>query len=207
MGKNRFEAFSDGVMAIILTIMVLELKVPRQPTLGALADLWPVYLAYTIAFGNVLANWMAHHHLFARIERIDARILMLNGLLLFFMSLVPFALSFGSDYHWSQPLPAAFYGAVMVLVCLAFAALRQAVLRAEPALAAATSVLGAAGIPHEDLRRIGDPGPTIAAAAVEKGCDLIMMGARGLGSHTAALLGSVAQSTIEHATMPVMVVK
>ena len=137
MGKNRFEAFSDGVMAIILTIMVLELKVPRQPTLGALADLWPVYLAYTIAFGNVLANWMAHHHLFARIERIDARILMLNGLLLFFMSLVPFALSFGSDYHWSQPLPAAFYGAVMVLVCLAFAALRQAVLRAEPALAAA----------------------------------------------------------------------
>ena len=79
--------------------------------------------------------------------------------------------------------------------------------RAEPALAAATSVLGAAGIPHEDLRRIGDPGPTIAAAAVEKGCDLIMMGARGLGSHTAALLGSVAQSTIEHATMPVMVVK
>ena len=79
--------------------------------------------------------------------------------------------------------------------------------RAEPALVAASSVLDAAGISHEDMRRVGDPGPTIAAVATEKGCDLIMMGARGLGSHTAALLGSVAQSTIEHATMPVMVVK
>ena len=136
MGKTRFEAFSDGVMAIILTIMVLELKVPHEPTLAALAQLWPVYLAYVIAFGNVLANWMAHHHLFSQVERIDARILLLNGVLLFFMSLVPFALDYGSEFHWRQPLPAAFYGLVMVAVCLAFAALRAAVARAEPAVAA-----------------------------------------------------------------------
>ncbi|WHZ11088.1 MAG: hypothetical protein OJF60_001527 [Burkholderiaceae bacterium] len=135
MGKSRFEAFSDGVMAIILTIMVLDLKVPKEPTLGALAQLWPVYLAYTIAFGNILANWIAHQHLFARVERIDARILLVNGLLLFFMSLVPFALSYGSEYHWREPLPAAFYGAVMVLVCLGFAVLRGAVVRAQPAVA------------------------------------------------------------------------
>ena len=118
MGKSRFEAFSDGVMAIILTIMVLELKVPKQPTLGALAELWPIYLAYAIAFGNVLANWIAHHHLFAQVDRIDARILLVNGALLFFMSLVPFALDYGSEFHWREPLPAAFYGAVMVAVCV-----------------------------------------------------------------------------------------
>ena len=136
MGKTRFEAFSDGVMAIILTIMVLELKVPHEPTLAALGHLWPVYLAYVIAFGNVLANWMAHHHLFSQVERIDARILLLNGVLLFFMSLVPFALDYGSEFHWRQPLPAAFYGVVMAAMCLAFAALRAAVARAEPELAA-----------------------------------------------------------------------
>ena len=135
MGKSRLEAFSDGVLAIILTIMVLELKVPHEPTLGALAQLWPIYLAYTIAFGNILANWIAHHHLFARVDRIDARILLLNGALLFFMSLVPFALDYGSEFHWRQPLPAAFYGGVMVAVSLGFAALRGAVARAHPALA------------------------------------------------------------------------
>jgi len=135
MGKSRFEAFSDGVMAIVLTIMVLELKVPHEPTLGALVQLWPIYLAYTIAFGNILANWIAHHHLFARVDRIDARILLLNGALLFFMSLVPFALDYGSEFHWRQPLPAAFYGAVMVAVSLGFAVLRAAVVRVQPALA------------------------------------------------------------------------
>ena len=137
MGKSRFEAFSDGVIAIILTIMELELKVPKQPTLGALAELWPIYLAYAIAFGNVLANWIAHHHLFAQVDRIDARILLVNGALLFFMSLVPFALDYGSEFHWREPLPAAFYGAVMVAVCLGFAALRAAVAHSQPALAAA----------------------------------------------------------------------
>lgn len=140
MGKSRFEAFSDGVMAIILTIMVLELRVPHEPGLGALAQLWPVYLAYVIAFGNVLANWLAHHHLLAQVERIDARILMCNGLLLFAMSWVPFALEYGSEFHWRQPLPAAFYGFVMVAVSLAFAVLRAAVARIAPAIASAERV-------------------------------------------------------------------
>lgn len=162
MGKTRFEAFSDGVMAIILTIMVLELKVPHEPTLAALTQLWPVYLAYVIAFGNMLANWMAHHHLFAPVERIDARILLCNGVLLFFMSLVPFALDYGSEFHWRQPLPAAFYGVVMVLVCLGFAGLRAAVVRAHPERAAAE-------------------GPQIRAS-------LVMAGVYLLGTAVAALL-------------------
>jgi uncharacterized membrane protein len=135
MGKSRLEAFSDGVMAIILTIMVLELRVPRQPSIGALAQLWPIYFAYAIAFGNVLANWIAHHHLFARVETIGPRVLLVNGLLLFFMSLVPFALEFGSEFHWRESLPSAFYGLVMVLLCLGFAWLRAAVVRVAPELA------------------------------------------------------------------------
>lgn len=137
MGKTRLEAFSDGVFAIVLTIMVLDLKVPKQPTLGALAELWPIYLAYTIAFGNILANWIAHHHLFTSVETIDSRILVANGLLLFFMSLVPFALAYGSEYHWRESLPAAFYGFVMVLLCLGFAWLRTAVASLAPPQAAA----------------------------------------------------------------------
>ncbi|MFO1177414.1 MAG: TMEM175 family protein [Ottowia sp.] len=168
MGKTRFEAFSDGVMAIILTIMVLELKVPHEPTLAALTQLWPVYLAYVIAFGNMLANWMAHHHLFAPVERIDARILLCNGVLLFFMSLVPFALDYGSEFHWRQPLPAAFYGVVMVLVCLGFAGLRAAVVRAHPERAAAE-------------------GPQIRAS-------LVMAGVYLLGTAVAALLPLAALS-------------
>ena len=79
--------------------------------------------------------------------------------------------------------------------------------RSQKALAPARGLLDAAGLAHQDHQRVGDPGPTIANLAREKACDLIVMGARGLGSHTAALLGSVAQSTIEHAAMPVLVVK
>ena len=135
-------SISDAVRILLKRVVndqafPLELKVPKQPTLGALAELWPIYLAYAIAFGNVLANWTAHHHLFAQVDRIDARILLVNGALLFFMSLVPFALDYGSEFHWREPLPAAFYGAVMVAVCLGFAALRAAVARSQPALAAA----------------------------------------------------------------------
>jgi nucleotide-binding universal stress UspA family protein len=79
--------------------------------------------------------------------------------------------------------------------------------RSDKALAPARALLDAAGLAHQDLRRVGDPGETIAQAARELGSDLIVMGARGLASHTAALLGSVAQSTIEHAAVPVLVVK
>jgi nucleotide-binding universal stress UspA family protein len=79
--------------------------------------------------------------------------------------------------------------------------------RSEKALAPARALLDTAGLARQELRRVGDPGPTIAEVAREKACDLIVMGARGLGTHSAALLGSVTQSTIEHAAVPVLVVK
>ena len=131
MNKNRFESFSDGVIAIILTIMVLELKVPQEPTLAALRNYWPVYVAYLLSFGNVFMMWVAHHDIVASIRTVDHPLLFANGVLLFFMSLVPFALAFASETHWSEPIPVALYGAVMLassggFVCLRLAAGRRA---------------------------------------------------------------------------------
>jgi uncharacterized membrane protein len=124
IGKNRFDAFSDGVIAIILTIMVLDLKVPKEPTLDALVSLWPVYAAYALSYGNVFFVWLNHHDIFASLEKINRRLLLSNGVLLFVVSLVPFATAFASEAHWTAPLPVVAYGMVMVGVSLAFVRLR-----------------------------------------------------------------------------------
>lgn len=153
MNKNRFESFSDGVIAIILTIMVLELKVPQEPTLAALGNYWPVYVAYLLSFGNVFMMWVAHHDIVASIRTVDHPLLFANGALLFFMSLVPFALAFASETHWSEPIPVALYGVVMLaasggFVCLRLAAGRRAedalILAEQRAQAITTLVLGCA---------------------------------------------------------------
>ena len=124
MGKNRLEAFSDGVIAIILTIMVLELKVPKEPTIEALSALWPIYVAYTISYGNVFFVWLNHHSIFSTLERVDFHVLWANGFLLFVVSLVPFATAFAIESHWATPLPVILYGFVMTVVSLASARLR-----------------------------------------------------------------------------------
>ncbi|HVB47244.1 MAG TPA: TMEM175 family protein [Burkholderiales bacterium] len=127
MSKNRLESFSDGVIAIILTIMVLELKVPKEPTLAALGHLWPLYVAYLLTFGNVFMMWVAHHDIVAATRTVDYAMLFANGVLLFFMSLVPFALAFASETHWTEPIPVALYGMVMLAASGGFAWLRLAV--------------------------------------------------------------------------------
>lgn len=127
MNKNRLESFSDGVIAIILTIMVLDLKLPQEPTLAGLLQLWPVYVAYLLTFGNVFMMWVAHHDIVAEIRTVDYPVLFANGLLLFFMSLVPFALAFASETHWSVPVPVALYGVVMLAASGGFVWLRLAV--------------------------------------------------------------------------------
>ncbi len=124
MNKNRFEAFSDGVIAIILTIMVLDLKVPKEPTLDALGHLWPVYVAYALSYGNVFFVWLNHHDIFASLEKINRRLLLSNGVLLFVVSLIPFTTAFASESHWTAPLPVVAYGMVMIAVSLAFVRLR-----------------------------------------------------------------------------------
>jgi uncharacterized membrane protein len=126
VNKNRFESFSDGVIAIILTIMVLELKVPQEPTLAALVHFWPVYVAYLLSFGNVFMMWIAHHDIVATVRTVDYPMLFANGVLLFLMSLVPFALAFASETHWTQPIPVALYGVVMLAASGGFVWLRLA---------------------------------------------------------------------------------
>jgi len=126
VNKNRLESFSDGVIAIILTIMVLELKVPEEPTLAGLGHYWPVYVAYLLSFGNVFMMWVAHHDIVGAIRTVNYPLLFANGVLLFFMSLVPFALAFASETHWTEPVPVALYGVVMLAASGGFVWLRLA---------------------------------------------------------------------------------
>jgi uncharacterized membrane protein len=152
MSKSRLEAFSDGVIAIILTIMVLELKVPREPTVEALAHLWPIYAAYALSFGNVFMMWVAHHDIVASVRTIDYRLIFANGALLFFMSLVPFATAFAGETHWTATIPVALYGVVMFAASMGFVLFRLAVgrhsrdaaiLARQRAEAATSAVVGA----------------------------------------------------------------
>ena len=129
INKNRLESFYDGVIAIILTIMVLELKVPHEPSWQALGNLWPVYFAYLLSFGNVLLMWISHHEIVAAVRTIDYTMIFANGVTLFFMSLVPFAMAFASETHWTEPVPVALYGVVMLAVCLGFVWFRLAAAR------------------------------------------------------------------------------
>lgn len=125
MHKGRLEAFSDGVIAIILTIMVLELKVPKEATLAALSELWPVWVAYALSYYNVFVLWLGHHDAFSGIAEIDRGVLLANGTFLFCASLIPFATAFAGEQHWSSSLPVVLYGGVMLAVSLSFGRLRM----------------------------------------------------------------------------------
>jgi uncharacterized membrane protein len=141
MEKQRVEAFSDGMFTIIMTIMVLELKVPEDKSPAALLHHWPVYLAYALSFGNVFTFWLNHRHLFAALEHVDTRLLWSNAVLLFVLSWVPFATAYAGESRWLAPLPVMFYGATMVLGALALHAVRKAALRQLPDDAAFRIVL------------------------------------------------------------------
>ena len=119
MSKGRLEAFSDGVVAIIITIMVLELPRPEGPTLAALSPLVPKLLAYTLSFLFLGIYWNNHHHLFQVVERVNGAVLWANLHLLFWLSLVPFVTGWAGD-NSSVSLPVALYGAVLMLAGTAF---------------------------------------------------------------------------------------
>ena len=128
MGTNRLEAFSDGVIAVIITIMVLELKLPRDTTLGSLRSLAPQFLSYLLSFLVVAIMWVNHHHLIHAARRADARLLWSNNTLLFWMSLVPFVTAFmGNNYR--DPRAVALYGVVLTLCSLSFVLLRSAIVQ------------------------------------------------------------------------------
>lgn len=124
MTTSRLEAFSDGVIAIIVTIMVLELRAPAQPTLKALLKVAPVFLSYGLSFLVVAIMWVNHHHLVHAVRSVTARLLWSNLYLLFWMSLVPFVTDFmGKNYH--EPLAVALYGLDMSLCATGYYLLRK----------------------------------------------------------------------------------
>src|SRR6266436_2800691 len=126
MTKGRLEAFTDGVIAIIITIMVLELKVPQGADLAALQASVPVFLAYVLSFVNVGIYWNNHHHMLHATDRIDGRVLWANLFLLFWLSLVPFMIRW-MDEVGITALPTAAYGVVLAMAAIGYTQLQAAI--------------------------------------------------------------------------------
>lgn len=122
MTKGRLEAFSDGVLAIAITIMVLELKVPHEPTLEALGRLWPVAVSYVLSFAFVGIYWNNHHHMFHVVRRIDGNVLWANLLLLFRLSLIPFVTGWMGENEFAR-WPVVLYGVVLICCALSYTVL------------------------------------------------------------------------------------
>ena len=130
MGKNRLEAFSDGVLAIIITIMVLEMKVPHGEDLAALRPLLPVFLSYVLSFVYVGIYWNNHHHMLHATHRVSGGVLWANLHLLFWLSLFPFITGWMGENHFA-PLPTAAYGLVLMMAGIAYLILARAIIAAE----------------------------------------------------------------------------
>jgi uncharacterized membrane protein len=130
MGKSRLEAFSDGVFAILITIMVLELKVPHGGSFAALKPLLPVFSSYVLSFIYLGIYWNNHHHLLHSMRRVSGGILWANLHLLFWLSLFPFCTAWMGENHES-PAPAAAYGAVLLMAAIAYLILQQLIIAHE----------------------------------------------------------------------------
>jgi uncharacterized membrane protein len=130
MGKGRLEAFSDGVIAIIITIMVLEMKVPHGAEASQLLKLWPVFLSYVMSFVFVGIYWNNHHHLLHATRRVSAGILWANLHLLFWLSLIPFSTGWMGENHFA-PLPTAVYGFNMLMAGVAYFVLSRVIIAAD----------------------------------------------------------------------------
>lgn len=141
MGKGRLEAFSDGVLAIIITIMVLELKVPHGESLAALRPLLPVLASYVLSFVYVGIYWNNHHHLLHTCTHVTGLVLWANLHLLFWLSLLPFATGWMGENHYAA-LPTMAYGVVLLMAAIAYWLLQQALLAAEGQTATLRRALG-----------------------------------------------------------------
>lgn len=128
MGKGRLEAFTDGVMAIILTILVLEMKIPHGAVVADLAGLWPVFVSYVLSFAYVGMYWNNHHHLFQAARSVDSWTLWANLNLLFWLSLLPFTTGWMGENHFAA-VPTMLYGLNLLLVGMAYLVLQTAVVR------------------------------------------------------------------------------
>ena len=119
MTKGRMEAFSDGVLAVIITVMVLELKAPKTAEWSALHELYPLFLSYVLSFVYLGIYWSNHHHLLQAISRVDGRVLWANLNLLFWLSLIPFSTAWMGENHFAAA-PVALYGVILLLAAIAY---------------------------------------------------------------------------------------
>jgi uncharacterized membrane protein len=129
VGKGRLEAFSDGVLAVIITIMVLEMKVPEGADLAALSAVLPVFLVYVLSFIYIGIYWNNHHHMLHAVERIDGRSMWANLNLLFWLSLVPFVTGWMGENHFAA-LPTALYGVMLLMAAISYTLLQMSLVRA-----------------------------------------------------------------------------
>ena len=157
MTKGRLEAFTDGVMAVLITIMVLELKVPEGADLNALAPVLPGFLTYVLSFVYLGIYWNNHHHMLHATQRINGAILWANLHLLFWLSLVPFTTGWMGENHFS-PLPTAVYGIVLLCAGVAYYILQTTIVRAQGPHSMLADALG------RDVK--GKLSPVIYAAAI-----------------------------------------
>ena len=130
MNKTRLEAFSDAVIAILMTIMVLELKVPHGTDLEALKPLLPIVLAYVLSFIYLGIYWNNHHHMLQATRKVNGKILWANMHLLFWLSLVPFATGWMGENHFA-PLPTAIYGAILLFCAISYTILQATIVKHE----------------------------------------------------------------------------
>jgi len=128
MGKNRLEAFSDGVLAIIITIMVLEMKVPHGADFDALRPLWSVFLSYVMSFVYLAIYWNNHHHMMHVTKNVSGGILWANIHLLFWLSLVPFVTGWMGENHFAR-MPTALYGVVLLMAGISYYILQTLIVR------------------------------------------------------------------------------
>ena len=130
MNKNRLEAFSDGVLAIIITIMILEIKVPESSTFESLHPLIPVLLSYILSFAYVGIYWNNHHHIFQAVKQVNGSILWGNLFLLFWLSLIPFGTSWIGSQHFSE-VPMSCYGFILFMCGLSYTILLKKIIKLE----------------------------------------------------------------------------
>ena len=141
MGKQRLEAFSDGVIAIIITIMVLEMKVPHGDELATLAPLAPVLMSYVLSFVYVGIYWNNHHHMLHACTRVTGSILWANLHLLFWLSLFPFVTGWMGENHFAAA-PSALYGCVLLAAAIAYWILQQTIIAAQGAQSSLKAAVG-----------------------------------------------------------------
>jgi uncharacterized membrane protein len=141
MGKNRLEAFSDGVIAILITIMVLELKVPHSPEFRALLPLWPVFMSYVLSFIYIGIYWNNHHHLIHAVQEVSGGVLWANLHLLFWLSLIPFVTAWMGENHFEAG-PTAAYGFVLFMCAVAYSVLARRLISHHPKNATLAEAIG-----------------------------------------------------------------